>query len=92
MGRIYYVNHNERTTTWQRPTQAVLEAQQHYQQQQTGDNLARAQQMHNQRNLDFATGSSSTSSSANDPNDGRGPLPAGGSGGVEEDGSRTHSL
>lgn len=30
-GRIYYVDHNTRTTTWQRPTQDMLQAHRQWQ-------------------------------------------------------------
>ncbi len=30
-GRVYYVDHNTRTTTWQRPTQEVIQAHQQWQ-------------------------------------------------------------
>jgi hypothetical protein len=70
-GRPYYVDHNTRSTTWQRPTAASLQLQQNYMAHQA-HNLSAMQQQHAQR---IAVTSSTAPAASTAPSDGKGPLP-----------------
>lgn len=75
-GRVYYVDHNTRTTTWQRPT---VENVRHFEQwqQQESRNLQERSQQHQQRFLYPSAGNASSSnpSAGNEQqNDGLGNL------------------
>ncbi|EGD83203.1 ITCH protein [Salpingoeca rosetta] len=62
--RVYYVDHNTRSTTWQRPSTDMLQARDLYMRQR--QHLSQAQAQHGQRSL-FGDSSSSSSSSAQQP-------------------------
>eukprot|EP00730_Choanoeca_flexa_P005425 TRINITY_DN11938_c6_g1_i8.p1 TRINITY_DN11938_c6_g1~~TRINITY_DN11938_c6_g1_i8.p1 ORF type:complete len:787 (+),score=232.03 TRINITY_DN11938_c6_g1_i8:235-2595(+) len=70
-GRMYYVDHNTRSTTWQRPNTQMLAQQRQYNQERVNRDLAA--RAHGQRSLGFA----STVSQQSDPGDSLGPLPPG---------------
>lgn len=67
-GRVYYVDHNTRTTTWQRPTMESVRNFEQWQSQRS--QLQGAMQQFNQRYLYSA----SMLAAENDP---YGPLPPG---------------
>lgn len=50
-GRVYYVDHNRKTTSWQPPTAQNIQNYQHWQQQQQGSNLQTLRELHQQRYL-----------------------------------------
>lgn len=82
-GRVYYVDHNARTTTWQRPNSERL---QHYQQWQ-GQRQHIVQQG-NQRFLypQHQPGPVAGTSALVDDDDGLGPLPSGWERRIQPDG------
>lgn len=53
-GRTYYVDHNTRTTTWQRPTQESVSAYNQWREQQA-TNLVTEQSQYQQRFLNTVT-------------------------------------
>lgn len=70
-GRIYYVDHNTRTTTWQKPTTENVRNFQQWQQQEA-TNLEQRSQQHQQR---FLVGGGAQPKDPSD--DGLGALPDG---------------
>lgn len=88
-GRVYYVDHNTRTTTWQKPTEETLR---HYQlwQNQHSSNLQQRQHQHQQRFLfdgRQAPGASVTGSSPSTqppPVSGSAPAPGTGAAGGDD--------
>ena len=70
-GRIYYVDHNTRTTTWQKPTTENVRNFQQWQQQEA-TNLEQRSQQHQQR---FLVGGAAQPKDPSD--DGLGALPDG---------------
>lgn len=70
-GRIYYVDHNTRTTTWQKPTTENVRNFQQWQQQEA-TNLEQRSQQHQQR---FLVGGAPQPKDPSD--DGLGALPEG---------------
>lgn len=72
-GRIYYVDHNTRTTTWQKPTTENVRNFQQWQQQEA-TNLEQRSQQHQQR---FLVGGGAAQQPKDPTDDGLGALPDG---------------
>ena len=76
-GRIYYVDHNTRTTTWQKPTTENVRNFQQWQRQEA-TNLQQRSQQHQQRFLLGGGTAGGAQQSPKDPtDDGLGVLPDG---------------
>ena len=76
-GRIYYVDHNTRTTTWQKPTTENVRNFQQWQRQEA-TNLEQRSQQHQQRFLLGGGAAGGSQQTPKDPtDDGLGALPDG---------------